>query len=278
LEAIRDRLSHQILPIDQFPLFEICATQLDDHHFRLHISVDGLCVDGWSAQVLLQDLVKFYQNPNVTLPSLELSFRDYVLAEIAFQDSPTFQRSLDYWQKRLPTLPPAPDLPLAKAPGSLTQPQFKCWDTKLEPEVWQPLKLRAAKAGLTPTGILLAAYAEVLALWSKSPRFTINVPRFNRLPLHPQVNDIIGEFASFTLLEVDNSGQESFEVRARRLQEQLWKDLEHQYVSGVRVLRELSKVQGRTSGAIAPVVFTTTPQSVGSHLDSSRASLFKELG
>jgi amino acid adenylation domain-containing protein len=278
LEAIRDRLSHQVLPIDQFPLFEICATQLDDHHFRLHISVDGLCVDGWSAQVLLQDLVKFYQNPNITLPPLELSFRDYVLAEIAFQNSPTFQRSLDYWQKRLPTLPPAPDLPLAKAPGSLTQPQFKCWDTKLEPEIWQPLKLRAAKAGLTSTGILLAAYAEVLALWSKSPRFTINVPRFNRLPLHPQVNDIIGEFASFTLLEVDNSRQESFEVRARRLQEQLWKDLEHQYVSGVRVLRELSKVQGRTSGGIAPVVFTTTPQSVGSHLDSSRASLFKELG
>ena len=278
LEAIRARLSHQVLPIDQFPLFEICATQLDDHHFRLHISVDGLCVDGLSAQVLLQDLVKFYQKPNITLPSLELSFRDYVLAEIAFQNSPTFQRSLDYWQKRLPTLPPAPDLPLAKAPGSLTQPQFKCWDTKLEPEIWQRLKLRTAKAGLTPTGILLAAYAEVLALWSKSPRFTINVPRFNRLPLHPQVNDIIGEFASFTLLEVDNSGQESFEVRARRLQEQLWKDLEHQYVSGVRVLRELSKVQGRTSGGIAPVVFTTTPQSVGSHLDSSRASLFKELG
>ncbi|MBW4649609.1 MAG: amino acid adenylation domain-containing protein [Kastovskya adunca ATA6-11-RM4] len=278
LSAIRDRLSHQVLPIDQFPLFEICATQLDDHHFRLHISVDGLCVDGWSAQVLLQDLVKFYQNPQINLPPLELSFRDYVLEEIAFQESPTFQRSLDYWQKRLPTLPPPPDLVLAKAPGSLTQPQFKSWDTKLEREIWQPLKLRAAKAGLTPTGILLAAYAEVLTLWSKSPRFTLNVPRFNRLPLHPQVNDIIGEFASFTLLEVDNSRQESFQDRARRLQEQLWKDLEHQYVSGVRVLRELSKIQGRTTGAIAPVVFTTTPQTVGSHLDSSRASLFKELG
>ena len=60
----------------------------------------------------------------------------------------------------------------------------------------------------------------------QTPRFTLNVPRFNRLPLHPQVEEIIGEFASFTLLEVDNSKRESFEVRAKRLQEQLWQDLD----------------------------------------------------
>lgn len=278
LEVIRDRLSHQVLPLDQWPLFEICATRIDDQYFRLHISVDGLCVDGWSVQILLQDLVKLYQAPNVTLTPLELSFRDYVLAEIALKESPVFKRSLEYWQSRLSTLPPAPDLPQVLNPSSLTQPRFRRWNIKLEREVWQPLKHRAAQMNLTPTGILLAAYAEVLTVWSKSPRFTINVPRFNRLPLHPQVNDIIGEFASFTLLEVDNSEQDPFTVRARRLQEKLWKDLENQYVSGVRVLRELSKAQGRTSGAVMPIVFTTTPQNVGSRKDSSIVSLFKQLG
>ncbi|MEG4517833.1 MULTISPECIES: amino acid adenylation domain-containing protein [unclassified Microcoleus] len=276
LEAIRDRLSHQVLPLDRWPLFEICASQRGDRRTRLHISIDALCIDGWSFQILFGDLVKFYRNPNTAIAPLQLSFRDCVLAAIALENSPFYQQSLDYWRHRLKTLPPAPELPLAKQPNSLTQPRFKRWSDRLDLPTWQRLKTRTARASLTPTGLLLAAYAEVLSLWSKTPRFTLNVPRFNRLPLHPQVEEIIGEFASFTLLEIDNSKQESFEVRAKRLQEQLWQDLEHQYVSGVRVLRELAQAQG-TTAALMPVVFTIDPQNAPGE-DYSIFSLIQELG
>ncbi|AFZ09439.1 amino acid adenylation domain protein [Oscillatoria nigro-viridis PCC 7112] len=276
LEAIRDRLSHQVLPLDRWPLFEICASKINQRRIRLHISIDALCIDGWSFQILFGDLVKFYRNPNTAISPLQLSFRDCVLAAIALENSPLFQQSLDYWRTRLKTLPPAPELPLAKHPNSLTQPRFKRWSDRLDLQTWQRLKTRTARASLTPTGLLLAAYAEVLSLWSKTPRFTLNVPRFNRLPLHPQVEEIIGEFASFTLLEIDNSKRESFEVRAKRLQEQLWQDLEHQYVSGVRVLRELAQAQG-TTAALMPVVFTIDPQNAPGE-DSSIFSLIQELG
>ncbi|MEG4958745.1 MULTISPECIES: amino acid adenylation domain-containing protein [unclassified Microcoleus] len=276
LEAIRDRLSHQVLPLDRWPLFEICASKINKRRTRLHISIDALCIDGWSFQILFGDLVKFYRNPNTAIAPLLLSFRDCVLATIALENSQFYQQSLDYWRTRLKTLPPAPELPLAKHPNSLTQPRFKRWSDRLDLPTWQRLKTRTARASLTPTGLLLAAYAEVLSLWSKTPRFTLNVPRFNRLPLHPQVEEIIGEFASFTLLEIDNSKQESFEVRAKRLQEQLWQDLEHQYVSGVRVLRELAQAQG-TTAALMPVVFTIDPQNAPGE-DSSIFSLIQELG
>ncbi|MEG4028416.1 MULTISPECIES: amino acid adenylation domain-containing protein [unclassified Microcoleus] len=276
LEAIRDRLSHQVLPLDRWPLFEICASKIKGRRTRLHISIDALCIDGWSFQILFGDLVQFYRNPNTAIAPLQLSFRDCVLAAIALENSPFYQQSLDYWLPRLKTLPPAPELPLAKHPNSLTQPRFKRWSDRLDLQTWQRLKTRTARASLTPTGLLLAAYAEVLGLWSKTPRFTLNVPRFNRLPLHPQVEEIIGEFASFTLLEVDNSKRESFETRAKRLQEQLWQDLEHQYVSGVRVLRELAQAQGTTS-ALMPVVFTIDPQNAPGE-DSSIFSLIQELG
>ncbi|MEG4144516.1 amino acid adenylation domain-containing protein [Microcoleus sp. Pol12B5] len=275
LEAIRDRLSHQVLPLDRWPLFEICASQMNDR-IRLHLSIDALCIDGWSFQILFGDLVKFYRNPNTAIAPLQLSFRDCVLAAIALENSPFYQQSLDYWRTRLKTLPAAPELPLAKHPNSLTQPRFKRWSDRLDLQTWQRLKTRTARASLTPTGLLLAAYAEVLSLWSKTPRFTLNVPRFNRLPLHSQVEEIIGEFASFTLLEIDNSKQESFEVRAKRLQEQLWQDLEHQYVSGVRVLRELAQAQG-TTAALMPVVFTIDPQNAPGE-DTSIFSLIQELG
>ena len=48
LEAIRERMSHQVLPSDQWPLFDFRATCLDGGRVRLHISYDLLVFDAWS--------------------------------------------------------------------------------------------------------------------------------------------------------------------------------------------------------------------------------------
>ncbi|HAZ44669.1 MAG TPA: non-ribosomal peptide synthetase [Cyanobacteria bacterium UBA11369] len=257
LNAIRDRLSHQVLPADQWPLFEFRATRLDAERIRLHVSYDLQVFDAWSLFRLFDEWFQLYQNPDVALPPLEISFRDYVIAEQALQNTELHKRSQDYWLNRLDSLPPAPDLPLAKTPKELKQHRCQRYDGRLNQTDWQQLKQRAARAGLTPSGVLLAAFAEILTVWSKNPQFTINLALFNRLPLHPQVNDILGDFTSVTLLAVDNSSCESFADRAVRIQKQLWQDLEHRYFSGVRVVRELARRKGTAPSAM-PVVFTST--------------------
>jgi pyochelin synthetase len=257
LQEIRDRLSHQVIPADQWPLFEFSATQLDNERVRLHVSYDLQVFDAWSLFRLFDEWFELYQNPDVSLLPLELSFRDYVLAEQSLQQTELYQRSQDYWFSRLDNFPPAPDLPLAKNPKELTQHRCKRYQGCLPQTDWQQLKQQAAKAGLTPSGVLLAAFAEILTVWGKNPRFTINLAQFNRLPLHPQVNDILGDFTSVILLAVDNSSVESFSDRSRRIQQQLWQDLEHRYISGVRVTRELAKRKGTIPSAM-PVVFTST--------------------
>ncbi|TBR56739.1 hypothetical protein B4U84_28365 [Westiellopsis prolifica IICB1] len=259
LEAVRQRMSHQVLAADQAPLFEIRASRLDDCRIRLHLSFDYLIVDAWSlGEILAPQLYQLYQNPQVVLTPLQVSFRDYVLAEIALKNTELYQRSQDYWFQRLATLPPAPELPLAKHPSTIKQPRFVRRSGDLQPSTWQQLKTRAIQAGITPSGVLLAAFAEVLSLWSKNPQFTLNLTLFNRLPLHPQVNEIVGDFTSLTLLAVDYSTPEAFLSKARRLQKQLWQDLEHRYISGVEVLRELARSQGGTTKAAIPIVFTST--------------------
>lgn len=45
LEAIREQMSHEVLPAEQWPLFKICATKLDEEQTRLHLSFDALIVD-----------------------------------------------------------------------------------------------------------------------------------------------------------------------------------------------------------------------------------------
>jgi amino acid adenylation domain-containing protein len=107
--------------------------------------------------------------------------------------------------------------------------------------------------------VLLAAYGDVLATWSRVPRFTINVPFFNRRLQYPGVDALVGQFASFTLLSVDVTEGGPFAERARALQRQLWSDLEHAAVSGVEVTREWRRARGARGAALFPVVFTSVP-------------------
>ncbi len=280
LNQLREQLSHQVLPADQWPLFEIRAAQLDDNKVRLYISFDLLIGDAWSFETILGQLVQLIQNREASLPGLELSFRDYVLAEINLRNSQLYQRSKEYWLNRIPTLPPSPELPLQKNPAAIAHPRFLRRSGKLDSDTWERLKKRASLANLTPSGLLLAAFAEILTLWSKTPKFTINLTLFNRLPLHPQVNQIVGDFTSLTLLTVDNSGEDSFEVRSRRIQKQFWDDFDHRYFSGVQVLRQLARIQKRSSGVLMPVIFTSTLINDGITRDaaSEKLSSIHKLG
>ena len=99
--------------------------------------------------------------------------------------------------------------------------------------------------------------------------FTLNLTLFNRLPLHPAVDAIVGDFTSLTLLEIDRTPPTPSSPLRGAVQQQLWRDLDQRYFSGVRVLRELARRQERTGQALMPVVFTSA-LGLGSDGDSER--------
>ncbi|MBP0011793.1 MAG: amino acid adenylation domain-containing protein [Roseofilum sp. SBFL] len=277
LAEVRDRLSHQVIESDRAPLFEICATQMDEGRSRLHLSFDALIADLGSGEILFRELYDLYQDPDRELPALSVSFRDYVYALEALKETEVYQRDWNYWQQRLPELPPAPDLPLAKPLATLDEVRFYRRSHCLSPEQWQPLKHRASRFNLTPSGLLAAAFAEVLAAWSSKPQFTLNLTLFNRLPLHEEIDRIVGDFTSLTLLAIDCREKESFVTRAQRLQKQLWQDLDRSSVSGVTLLRELSQLQGDGSPVFMPIVFTSNLIQEGIEAKATAISQFGDL-
>ncbi|MER6522457.1 amino acid adenylation domain-containing protein [Streptomyces sp. NPDC001553] len=255
LRAIRDTMSHHVLPAETWPLFQIRASHTDGGAARLHFSIDTLIADGGSVQILLRELLAVYRGELVP-HAMELSFRDYVMAEQARRTGPGHERDLAYWRERLDTLPPAPPLPLVKQLGELAETRFRRREAHLPAELWSRLKARAAAARITPSALALAAYATVLGTWSSSDRFTLNLTLFNRVGDHPELNTLVGDFTALSLLEVDRATSGSFEERARAVQERLWEDLDHQLVSGVRVAGELARRRGVAAAAM-PVVFTS---------------------
>ena len=140
LDSIRAGMSHQVHASDQWPLFEFSVSLLDAGTSRLHISTDLLIGDGRSFEIVFQELMQLYRDPQSVLPPLELSFRDYLQALTSLDETDVFRDSRDYWMKRVPSLPPSPDLPLEKSPASITRPVFKRRSARfwrLTPRFWR---------------------------------------------------------------------------------------------------------------------------------------------
>ena len=109
---------------------------------------------------------------------------------------------------------------------------------------------------MTPSTAVMTAYGAVLARWSRNKSFCLNLSILNRLPLHEEVNDIVGDFTAGSLLEMNMDQGGSFLDMALRTNRRLFDDLDHRLFTGVNVLRELQKKNGGKS-SLMPYVFTS---------------------
>lgn len=256
LMSLREQMSHQVLPTDTWPLFDIRVSHLSNGLSRVHLGMDALVTDAWSAQILIKELLTIYQNEAAQLPAIDVNFRDYVLAIEQLKLSELYQQSRRYWLNRMSTLPAAPNLPVLQSATEIEKPKFFRREFILPKQQWASLQRHAVKANVTASVVLVCAYAKTLANWCSNKHFTLNLTLFNRLPIHDQVNHLIGDFTSLTLLEFDFRSPQTFMETCQRTQQQLWQDLEHKYFTGVEVIRELIKIKGSTQ-AMMPVVFTS---------------------
>ncbi|WP_265653521.1 non-ribosomal peptide synthetase [Verminephrobacter aporrectodeae] len=256
--ATRERMSHEVRPASQWPLFGVHATRMSDGALRLHVSLDMLTMDAWSMFVLFKEWHALYTVPDVELPSIRVTYRDYLLAERKLLGGPRHQRARDYWLNRMDQLPAAPDLPVVSERVGSQAPMFSRRRFRMDATRWSRVRERVRHFGLTPSGLLLAAYAEVLTRWSAAAHYTLNLTLFNRLPLHEDVLRMVGDFTSLSMLEVDHRDlSTAFIERAQAMQRQLMQDLEHREFSGVQVLREWTQRHKMGLTAAMPVVFTS---------------------
>lgn len=285
LQAGREARQARRYDPHEWPMFDLRTFRLsadDDHPLsRVCLSFDMLILDLRSLQIVLEEWFAYYQDPGAHLPPLPISFRDYRLAEAQIAHTALPEASRAYWAARLPHLPPAPALPQRRGPDALDPEStegraFRRRSARLSPAEWQALKDAASTRGLTPAAALLGAFGEVLAAWSGETRFTLTLTIFNRLPLHPAVPRLVGDFTSTNLLAFDLGPTEPFSTRAARVQRQLFEDLEHRLVSGVQVLRDLARDQG-ARWALRPMVFTSHLAGAGAGGDTFTPHLPAEI-
>ncbi|GAA2485582.1 non-ribosomal peptide synthetase [Actinocorallia cavernae] len=257
LERLRRTLSHRAMDIGAGEVFDVRLTLLPDGRTRTHVNLDMIAADALSLRVLLADLADAYTTGGeVPRAKPGYSFRRYLSDREAHRAGPGHTaREADraWWRERLDALPGAPELPAAAAEADATTVVRR--HRLLGPERAAAFEARARTHGLTPALALTAVFAEILTAWSTEPAFLLNLPLFDREPLHPDVDDLVGDFTSSVLLAWDGTAPGAFADRAARLQERFHADVAHSGHSGVEVLRDLTRHRGAQT--LAPVVHTS---------------------
>lgn len=251
LENWRDTLSRQILNPENWPVFDIQAASDGGEITRIFMTLDNLMLDGMSMQIFLAELDDLYTGRATHAEAPAITFRDYRVHQALQKPAP---RSRQYWRARLPHLPPAPPLPLKSDPAHLFRPVFRRLSSSLTPQDWSRLKSRAAENGVTPSTVLLAAFCTSLSRWSQTQKHTLNLTLFDRTPIHPQIDRILGDFTSLLLLEWSPGAD--WRTTLIALQQRLGQDLTHRDVSAIWVMRQLAASLEQASASM-PVVFTS---------------------
>lgn len=247
LAAIRATKSQQQLTEQ---VFELTLTLLPGDRSRLHVDLDMQAADAMSYRTLMADLAALYRGR--VLDDIGYTYQRY---RQELSPSHKFETDRLWWSGRLPELPDAPALPLVPVTQQ-TEPHRpgRRWHW-LDPRTRDALFERARRHGVTPAMTLAASFAETVASWSAEPRFLLNIPLFGREPLHPDIDQVVGDFTSSLLLDVDLANAQTPAQRARLLQRTMHTAAAHASYPGLSVLRDLGRQRG--AQVLAPVVFTS---------------------
>ncbi len=275
LIKIRDKLSHKILPYNKWPLFSIHVSVLKNK-FRLHTTFDALILDAWSLKILMKEWVLLLRNIDFNFDKLNVSFRDYVNTEFFIKKSMIYQRDKTYWCERILDFPLAPRLPLRIQPQQLNKQIFTRSSSYFPKNKWLKIESYLKINKLSSSVLLAGLFGEVLSVWGGSDNFILNITLFNRLPLHRDINKITGDFSSILLLEFNIDKQTSFLERIKKVQQQLFQDLDHRLFNGVEVLREMNKHNSENKLIYMPIVFTSTIGNEGQDISHISPNYFFE--
>ena len=239
----------------RWPLFELAVSVLRPRRARVHVGMSLLLLDAHSTWQVLVEALQLHENPLRPLPPVPLTFRDWRLSLTSHQRRAVYRDHWRYWAERLDSLPEAPVLPLVGPLADLGPVRLTRRTCELTGPQWRRLSANVLRHRIMPASALAHVFAETLGTWAAGPRFCLNVLHQGWRSRHPEWAGVVGQLGATLPLEVDLGQDEDFWHRGRRLQSQLWRDLEHADVTAVQVMREVAARRGWTSRAALPYVF-----------------------
>lgn len=229
----------------------------------LFFSMDHIATDAWSQQILLAEVSELYRaacerRPSALAP-LAVQYADYAAWQRERLASGKLQDSIDFWraslneasfQTRLPTERPRPRKKTFRGQAIAYTPG---------PGVAEGIRALGERHGLTPSTVMLAAYALLVARYTGRDTVSFGIPTAGRE--QPAVQSLIGFFVNAIVCRVDLPGAGSALAYLQSVQQSLLKALEHQHVPLECLADIMNRGRGGAEHLDVPMAFNFVDES-----------------
>ncbi|MCA2221087.1 non-ribosomal peptide synthetase [Nonomuraea aurantiaca] len=216
------------------PPLRITLVRLADDDHVLCVVLHHIIGDGWSLNVLLSDLAGYYlartKGEPAALPELPVSYAEYANTQrVSHADA-------DYWTAKLAGATPL-ELPTDRPRPAQRGSAGGEVHFDLPPELAGALSRLARAERSTVFMVLLAAYQVLLARHAGQDDIVVGSPTAGRD--RPELEPMVGLFASTLVLRGDLSGDPPFSELLRRTRRAVLEAMAHREVPIERVLSAL---------------------------------------
>ncbi|HEY0604990.1 MAG TPA: non-ribosomal peptide synthase/polyketide synthase, partial [Herpetosiphonaceae bacterium] len=207
----------QPFDLQQGPLLRTMLVQQHPDEHLLVLVIHHSIFDGWSQQILIEELTALYtgwvQQQPATLPSLPLQYADYAVWQRAWLQGSVLDQQLTYWRTQLADVAPL-DLPTDYPRPSVAGTHGAHHSFGLPAALSQALQQLSQQEGTTLFMTLLAAWQVLLARYTSQDDIVVGSPIAGRV--RPELEELIGFFVNTLVLRTDLGGHPTFaEVLAR---------------------------------------------------------------
>jgi non-ribosomal peptide synthetase component F len=160
--------------------------------------------------------------PDAPLPPLDLTPSAYAQALAIALGEEELTASRAAWRRALEMRAAPAPLPLAGMRAAPNAAALYALQRVMPLDSWREVKASAAARGVASTALVAACFAGVLGERVSAPAFSMDLHYFNRLPLHAQVRNIVGDFSAAMPLGFEPAnGQTTIAALAEEAQRQI---------------------------------------------------------
>jgi Condensation domain len=249
------------------PLFRAALFRLAPEHHILICVMHHIVSDGWSAGVLVQELVhnyeEFSKRRDYRPEPLTIQYGDYASWQRQFLTAELLDRQLGYWKSKLAGSPPVLNLVSDRVRPAEWSSEG-CSQTILLPgPVLEQLKVISQKHDATLFMLLLAAFKVLLYRYTHEPDILIGVPFAGRNQV--ETEPLIGCFVNTLVLRTDLSGNPRFTTLLGQVRSTCLEGFANADVPFEKVVQELKPVRSLSYNPVFQFFFATMKAAVRSH-------------
>lgn len=250
----REATSHRIFKSDVWPLFSIEMYKVNEEDYRLIVDFDMMIVDGLSIEIMINNIIMYYEYEELIPAEVENTFRDYI-TEFKKVVADSQAKDERFWDEQVRKMPLGPELPISVEEGKIYT--FSQKEYVIDAKTWGNIKHSLSQKRVLPAMYILASYSKMLSKFCNQKGFTINLTTTNRRGRFGKYADVIGDFTETIPIDVYfNRGQSVLEV-AKEAQRRLLNYRKHSTIGGTRIMKKFAEYNKLSNGVPFPVVFTS---------------------